>query len=237
MIQINLLPDVKKEFIKAQRTRNNVITGAMFTMAGSVGLVIVLAIVTYGGQAFAISQITNSIKNKESELKSVKDINKYLTVQNQLAHLSPLHDDKLIYSRMMDFLPSLNPSAPNTIQLDEMTIDSEDGTITFKGIAPSAQSFNTYKDTLVNADLAYSVASGEKQSEKLFDDIAIEQSTLGRVRNQTVLTFTVVATYNPNAFARSSQEVIITIPNMPTTHSIRSAPVFSATGNAKGGAQ
>ena len=33
MIELNLLPDIKKEFIRAQRTRNKVIAGAILVLS------------------------------------------------------------------------------------------------------------------------------------------------------------------------------------------------------------
>ena len=49
MIQINLIPDIKQEFLNAQRTRNIVVSSAIIAGVAAV-IVVVIALVTLGGQ-------------------------------------------------------------------------------------------------------------------------------------------------------------------------------------------
>lgn len=236
MIQLNLLPDVKKEFIRAQRTRNMVVAVSIVVIAASIGLIILFAMFVYGGQKLWIAKHTSDIKDKSSKLSQVQDLGKYLTVQNQLAHLDPLHQDKLAYSRLMNFLMVLNPREPHNIQLDNLEVISSEGDIVFKGHAPTSQAFNVYKDTLVNAELVF-VSEGQKSTEKLFSDVSVVSSELGRGRDGVVMSFVVRATYNEKAFAVSDTSPELTVPNMETTQSVRSAPVFNSEQSSDGGNQ
>lgn len=237
MIELNLLPDVKKDFIKAQRTRNQVVAISTLAIIGSVGLIIAFALFVYGGQKLIISNLTNDINKKSEELKKVDDLGKYLTVQNQLAHLDPLHEDKQVYSRLMDYLVVLNPVAPNSIQLDTLEVLSEDNAVVFKGTAPSAQAFNVYKDTLVNAKLSYSQDGGDKVTTNLFDDVLVEANALGRVRDQTLVSFIVRTTYNENVFVKRTDNVSVSVPDIETTQSYRQAPLFNSAAGTNGGAE
>ena len=69
MIQINLIPDVKQEFIHAQKMRNAVITFAILICGVAMALLAVLGIV-YGGQAVRESLARNEIKNTRSRTKT-----------------------------------------------------------------------------------------------------------------------------------------------------------------------
>src|SRR5689334_10754914 len=110
MIQLNLLPDLKKEFIRAQKNKSLVISSSILVTLGALGLSALLFVYVTFAQQVQISLVTDDISKKADELSKVKDINKYLTIQNQLSSIGQLHNDKGIYSRLFDFFNVLNPS-------------------------------------------------------------------------------------------------------------------------------
>ena len=79
MIQINLIPDVKQEFIRAQKMRNAVITFAILICGVAMALLAVLGIV-YGGQAVRESLARTEINKQYKELQSVENIDDVLTI-------------------------------------------------------------------------------------------------------------------------------------------------------------
>lgn len=238
MIQLNLLPDIKKEFIRAQRTRNSVIAGSVIAIAVSIGLITLFTLYVYVGQPLIAKQLTDDIKSKGEQLQAVPDIDKYLTVQHQLESLGPLHDNKKVYSRIMDFMPALNPVAPHSIQLNTLEVNDAEGTVVFKGISPSAKSFNIFKDTLINAQLAYQDESGNVvENENLFSTVTVEANAIGRVRDQTVVTFAVKAVYSDSAFAATTSGINVRVPRGETTQSAFSAPSFTPVEAEEGGAR
>lgn len=101
MIQINLLPSIKAEYVKAQRTKRTVITISIIAVAVSLGVVGLLASVAYGTQQLQLNNLKNDIAKSEQNIKDVKDLDKILTIQNQLLHsphcmnLSQLWNDYL----------------------------------------------------------------------------------------------------------------------------------------------
>jgi hypothetical protein len=233
MISLNLLPDVKKEFLKSQRARSKVITFAIISTIAVVAGTVVLVLYVYAGQALLLASQTNDIQAKSKTLKNVKDINKYLTVQNQLAELTSLHDNKTVMSRLMSFLPQLNPAAPHEIKLASLDVDTVSQTVTFKGTTDTYDSLTTFKDTLSNARVSYSLSDGGQQSTKnLFTSVQIktgvyaaDQSTGARV------VFEVEAVYEPDVFLFKTSSASLQQVNIDTTQSTVNAPnIFSGGG-------
>ncbi|HEX6462371.1 MAG TPA: hypothetical protein VFZ58_03845 [Candidatus Saccharimonadales bacterium] len=223
MIQLNLLPDVKKEFLQAQRTKATVIGFSILVTLGAVGLTVFLFLTVYVGQPLLIAGKQGEIDTRTKDLKAVEDIGKYLTIQNQLIALPELYDEKVIYSRLFEYLKVLNPAPPNNVRLSSLQTDQENKEIVFNGVAGNFQAFTIFRDTLVNAELTYK-QDGEEKTGKLFATAVIESQNLTRNQGRQELGFIVRATYNEFAFNPNIEEVKLNIPNIQTTQSITGAP-------------
>lgn len=230
MIQLNLLPDVKKEFLQAQRTKATVIGVSILVTLGAVALTVFLFLTVYIGQPLLTAAKQGEIDSRSKELKAVEDIDKYLTIQNQLKTLPELYNQKVTYSRLFEYLKVLNPAPPNNIRLSSLQVDKENQEIIFNGVAGNFQAFTVFRDTLVNAELAYT-QDGEEQKGLLFakDGIVIESQSLTRNQGRQELGFVLKATYNDFAFDPNIEEVTLTIPNIQTTQSITGAPARATT--------
>jgi hypothetical protein len=144
MIQLNLLPDVKLEYIKAQRSRRLVITVSIMVSAVAVTL-LVLLLLTNGLQKKHLNDLTKDIKSESSQLQQKPQIGKILTVQNQLESLTALHAGKPAASRLFDYLNSVTP-AP--VAIGSLTVDFGQKTASIQGSADALASVNKYIDTL-----------------------------------------------------------------------------------------
>lgn len=236
MIELNLLPDVKKEFIKAQKTRNAIIGGAILVTIVAGGLVALLAMSVYGLQAVAKQSLEKDIKKNFQALQDKPEINKYLTVQNQLEKIDTLHSSKYAYERALDYLRALNPSAPNTISLASADFLKEENKVHLEGMATSFESINTYKNTLQNAELTYS-SDNEKKTVKLFSDVQLEDASIATVNNEKVASFKITATYIQEAFINTTKDVSVKVPNQVISDGDKNAPkqIFTdATRNTQG---
>ena len=109
MIQLNLLPDVKMEYIKAQRTRSLVLSSAIIIALGSIALLVLLLIVG-GLQKKHINDLTKDIKADTIQLQKEQDITKILTVQNQLQSLTALHEQKPAVANLFGYLNQVTPT-------------------------------------------------------------------------------------------------------------------------------
>ena len=225
MIQLNLLPDVKKEFLRAESARRKTIAVSILVTIIAVGLTVVFAIYVYAVQNVIIFAQTQDIKNKAQQLSGVKDIDKYLTIQNQLKELSSLHNDKNNYSRLLAFLPTLNPAPPQNVTLTNLEVVSADTTINLKGTVADYGSLTTFKDTLANADYSYQSSSdGEPVTGKLFKEVVIESASYEKTANKSGVNFSIMLTYEPEVFKQANTNVSVTVPNKETTNSVTNSP-------------
>jgi len=103
MIEINLIPDVKLELLRVQKTRNLVISSAIIVSIASIAVVVLISIYTYGVQGFADYSVDKTIDEQSKELSEVSDLPEMLTIQNQLQELegkrktSKFHHECLIF--------------------------------------------------------------------------------------------------------------------------------------------
>lgn len=225
MIQLNLLPDLKKEFINAQKTKNLVISVAAMVTAGALGLSALFFVYVTFLQQVQINLATDDIKRKEGQLREIKDIDKYLTVQNQLRSLPGLHDTKGSYVRLFDFLGVINPGAPNNATLTNLQVVTADKSILFTGTTASFESLNIFVDTLKNAQVSLKVdGQGDAQNVKMFDQVLVQSSALAQTNSQKVVTFTIRALYPDSVFDVRNTDVKASVPNITTTPSVTQTP-------------
>jgi hypothetical protein len=175
-------------------------------------------------QQLQITLATNDIKDKEKQLNSVQDLSKYLTIQNQLAALPDLHAGKGIYSRLLSFLPVLNPIAPNNIALNRLQLSATDKTTLFNGMTASFESLNVFVDTLRNAQVTYKDSSGQEQTARMFDAVVVQNSAIDKNAGKSIVSFTVQATYEEVAFDARNTNVTASVPNIKTSQSVTGSP-------------
>lgn len=124
MIQVNLVPDVKLELIKAQRHRNIVISSAIVIMIASIAVVVMLGVVI-GTQAIYQNSLTGQIADKHKEFVEKPDIKKTVTIQNQLTSIQSTHDQKTMSSRIFAMLTEATAQGTdNSITLNSFTLDT-----------------------------------------------------------------------------------------------------------------
>lgn len=233
MIQLNLLPDIKKEFINAQKTRALVMSSSILVTVIAVGLSALLFVYVTFIQQLQITLATNDIKSKQQELNAVQDLGKYLTIQNQLAALPDLHAGKGIYSRLLNFLPVLNPTSPNSIQLSQLQMTSPDKLVSLTGQTASFESLNVFVDTLRNAIVTYKDSSSGQQNSKIFDSVFVQSSAIDKSNGGNKVSFTVRATYLDPVFDARNTDMVASVPNIKTSQSVTQSPkLFDS--NAKG---
>ncbi len=220
MIQLNLLPDVKKEFLRAEHARRRTITLAILVTIVAAGATVLFAFYVYGVQSVILYTQTEDIKKKSAELSGIKDIDKYLAIQNQLANLSELHDNKMNLSRLLTFLPSLNPAPPKNVRLTSLDVSTAEKTITFKGIVGDYAALTTFKDTLVNSQFSYGTGSDVTKG-KLFSEVKIDTASL---EASTGVNFSLIAIYDEAAFLQKNANVTVSVPNIETTQSVIGTP-------------
>lgn len=211
MIQFNLLPDIKLEYIKAERTKRTVVVIASTVTGLSFAVFLLLFITVNVLQKKHISDLTNDINSNVSELESIEDLDKILTVQNQLDNLTGLHEQKPVAARLFTYLPQL---VPQQASLTDLNLSFEESLIEFSGDADSLTTVNKFVDTLKFTE--YTV---DEQKARAFSDVVLADfsATEGGVN------FDVVLKFDPYIFD-SANSVTLTVPNIISTRSETEKP-------------
>jgi hypothetical protein len=210
MIQLNLLPDVKLEYIKAQRMRRLVISVSVLVTAASVVLLVLLLGVG-GLQKKHMSDLNDDITSKTNQLKNKPDIDKILTVQNQLGSLTALHASKPAASRVFDFI---NQTTPSSVSINEYIIDFTTQEVTISGGADALSSVNKYVDTLKFT----TYSDGTTQGTKAFNNVVLNSFGINGSSGQSSqsVIYEIKLNYDPAIFD-ITKDVTLSVPSV-TTH-------------------
>src|SRR4051812_29619221 len=117
MVQFNLLPDVKLEYVKTQSTKRMLTVVSVIVSLASIGVLLLSFVSVNVVQKKSLSDLNNDITKYSRDLKGVKDLDKILTVQNQLSTLTSLHDQKPVGTRLFDYIAKVTPAQANLNQL------------------------------------------------------------------------------------------------------------------------
>jgi hypothetical protein len=213
MIEINLVPDVKQELIKAQRVRASVISVAILIGIIAVGIVVALALWVFLVQTARGVLSDNTIKSESQKLSSVEDVSNTLTIQNQLSKLSDMHNQKNIDSRIFDVLTTINPPDPNNIAITNLSLDSETSTIKIEAQAVNGYpALDVFKKTIDATKLKFE-QDGETQSVPLASAMSDSDRSYGEnAAGAKVLRFTLTFTYPEQLFSRTAQNATVVAP-------------------------
>lgn len=215
MIEINLVPDIKQELIRANRVRTVVVSFAVLVGIIAVGIVVLMAVYLFLGQALRSNLADKAITDKSKQLSDVSDLAKTLTIQHQLSKLTELHDQKNITSRFFDLLVAINPPAPNQVSFSLARVDSDQQTIRLEGQAVNGYiAADVLKKTIEGTTLSYRDATNHTQSVPLTDKVSTSELSYGEdSTGKKVLRFTLTFIYDSAFFARSSTDAVIVRPD------------------------
>lgn len=212
MIQINLIPDIKQELLRAQTTRRTAIGISVLVGIGAAGAVVVLAIIL--GVQMGYKVITNAkIDDEYSTLKSIDNINDILTIQNQLDTIQSYQDRRTMDSRIFDVLTAINPTTPNNIGFSSIKLDPSSKLIVIEGSAKNGfAATETLRKTILNT----SIESGTGDSAvttPLTDEVTIGETSYGQsASGARVLSFSLSFVYPDGLFDNTLKNIKIVTP-------------------------
>jgi hypothetical protein len=208
MIQFNLLPDIKIQYLKAKRQEHAVVLGSTVAIIVSLSLFVLLIVVVHGLQKKNISDLNTDIKTASQELKNTQNLTKILSVQNQLNSLPAMHDKKAVASRLFDYLSQVTPTEAT---IGKLNVDYAANTMEITGGAKNLTVVNKYTDTLKFTKYTTDTVKDEKNA---FTDVVLTDFS----RDAQSAAYTISLKFDPTIFS-STDVVKLTVPQIISTRS------------------
>jgi hypothetical protein len=212
-IQFNLLPTVKLDYIKAQRTKRQVILISSLVAGFVFGIFLLLFITVNVLQKQHLSNLNKDIGQQTAKLEGINDLSKILTVQNQLKTLPGLHEQKPAASRVFGYISQITP---NDVSMSNASVDFSTQTITIVGTAKDFNAINKYVDTIKFTN--YSV-EGTDGTKKAFSDVVLSNFN----RDDKTASYQVTFKFDPIIFD-NTQKVTLSVPSIISTRSETEKP-------------
>jgi len=225
MIQLNLLPDVKQQYINAQRQRRLITSISLLVMAVAVALLVILFAYNLA-QKKHLTDLSRDISNKSVTLEKQPNINTVLTVQNQLESLTTLHAAKPAASNLFStYLTQITPASVNisSFHIDFTTVS---GTIT--GTADTLSSVNQYVDTLKKTTY---ITGDNGTAEPAFSDVVLTSFGLNSSSQQLgqAASYTISFAYDRTIFDITQSKITLSVPQITTRADVNQpAALFKA---------
>lgn len=209
MVQFNLLPDVKIEFIKTRRRKRLIIFIATVTSAATFAIFVLLFLFVRVNQTKHINDLDKDIRTNVSKIQATQDLDKILTIQNQLSTLPELHDQKMFTSRLTDYLNQLTPSQATISDVDA---DFVNNTMTIKGNVDTLNTVNKFADTLKFTDFSVKGDSvlGDQKEGRAFSDVVLKSFDVSLSDNNRtrVIVYELTFTFDPTIFALVKNDTV-----------------------------
>jgi Tfp pilus assembly protein PilN len=212
MIQINLLPDVKMQYLKVRRTQRLVVSISTLLIAASLFIFVLLIGTVDVFQRKNLDDLNHDISTDTHQLQNTPNLNKILTVQNQLQVLTNLHDQKPAATRLFGYLQQITPSSAS---ISQFNIDYTQNTISITGNANSLDIVNAFTDTLKFT--TYKNTAGTDTN--AFSSVVLSEFS----RSSSGATYTITASFDPLIF-NGANNVSLTVPNIISTRSVVEQP-------------
>ena len=133
MVEINLLPDVKRDLLKAQQLRN-IVTFVSIVIGGAMLAGAVLLFLTTKGQELLMSLKTSEISNKFADMQKIQDGETAATLRNQLNAIQKIRNASPDTSRLIGtILPAIQTTGENAVQFSALNYDPETRIVSIEG--------------------------------------------------------------------------------------------------------
>jgi hypothetical protein len=190
MIQFNLLPDVKQEYIKTQHIKRLVIGVSFIAGAASLFIFLLLLSAVYVVQRKNIHDLNNDIQTNSKTLENTPHIADIVTVQSQLNALSSLNAQKPTASRLFGFLAKVTPKQAT---ISDLKIDYTQNTIAMSGNASGLAIVNTFVDAL---KFTTYTLKGQASTQNAFSTVVLA----GFSRSAKSATYLITFNFDPAIF-------------------------------------
>jgi ABC-type lipoprotein release transport system permease subunit len=223
-VQFNLLPDVKLEYMRSKRIQGLVITISTIVAAASIAILVLLYIYVVIVQKNHINNLSAQITSNTEQISSNTNLNKILTIQNQLESLPALDNAK---PATIQILPYINQLTPASATISNVTVDLIKDTVSIQGNADSISTVNTFVDTLKFTN--YTI--GKNKETNAFSNVVL--SAFAENTSSSGVSYTITLSFDPLIFSGTEQATLV-VPQIITTRSITQQPTDLFLGKTTG---
>ena len=227
MIQLNLLPAVKLEYVKARRNRRLATLGSAI-VAGVSLLILVLLFSGTQLQAKHSRDLSADIKTESEKLQNVENISSILTIQNQLKSLEDLNNKKPEADRIAKYIEQITPSQTT---YESIEVDFTTQTISLNAKGKTVAQANQHVDTLkfTEAVIVKQVDGPDGQpvdqttQSPAFSEVVLSNISTSEAEDSDI-TYQITFKFNPEIFSTEPKSVKLVIPEQVTTRSEINTP-------------
>lgn len=215
MIQFNLLPDVKQQYIRTQRAKRLVISVSFIAGAASLFILAASLFSVYIVQKKSINDLHSQIRASSNTLQQSPHIADILTVQSQLNSLSALLSQNPAASRVFGFLSQVTPTQAT---ISDLKVDYVQHSMTIGGNAPSLDVVNTFVDGL---KFTTYTLKGQAGSKSAFSTVVLASFS----RTSKSATYSVTLNFDPAIFDNAN-EVTLSVGGLAQASSQQPSIIF-----------
>ncbi len=202
MVQFNLLPDIKIEYIKARKTKYLMSFISAVTAAVALFILLFSLFYVYVVQKKSLNDLNSDITKYSKQLKSTENLDKILTVQNQLGTLPSLHESRPAASRLFSYIATVTPQQTS---LTKLSLDFEQSTMSIGGTADSLDRVSAYTDALKLT--YYRNTAQPKDKIKAFSEVVLSSFS----RSDKGANFTITLKFDPVLFDETEKVELLPI--------------------------
>lgn len=208
MIEVNLLPAVKREYLKAQQMKHAVIVGSVLISAIAVVVLALLYMYVNIVQPQHQKNIQKDIDAAQQEIKSKENGVKIVTVQGVLETLPGLQDQKLITSNLFTYLTSFTP---REVSYSNIKLDLEGNTLVLQGTATNFEQANILANNLKSAKFTYK-QDDDQQTATPFSNVIFDGlSRSDQAQDGKSVSFQITLTVDPVIFSQAVKDGAISV--------------------------
>lgn len=211
MIQVNLLPDIKLQYLKAQHNKRLIISTSLLVILTAVGIAVLMALYVYLNQPAHTNRLQADIDQGIAELEAIENLGTILTVNQQLIALPDLHQQKPLFSRLPELLVRIVPQEIRLSQVEISLIDGL-GTIRLTGSGDTTKRINQFADILKNAQYA---VDGSEDKVAVFSGVEFSIS----IPEGDEIGFQAEMDLDATIFGATNTEVEFSVPSIVSTQS------------------
>lgn len=214
-VQFNLLPEVKLDYLKAERSKRTVFAVAIIVSAIAFAIFLIMFVAVDVVQKKQLSNADNTASTTTQQLKNMTALAQIVTVQNQLQTLSTLHHNKHAVARLFSYITQ---TTPTDVKIGSLSLDFSTNSLGIDGTASDQTAVNTFIDTLKFT--TYKIGS---QGNSLNAFPSVQESSFSIATNS--VNYSLQIQFDPQLFSNNLPSVPqLSVPSLTTTRSALDDP-------------